>query len=297
MSKKIIPIVLLMISLTFSVVQAQPLRQESDHARKIADTMINRDDGRTLYRHVLLVTCRYALKQKKRSCTSRPIRKSIETLSIDVGDHLEDTIMLGIIDDPPSEKNMALLQKDYDEEGRESDQWMYFPALKKLKRIVSQSDNSPKTGSVFGSEIGYEDIEKMHLSNYLYSYEGREKIGNRTCDKIIAFPTESHAPKTSYSKEVFWIDSETKIPLKRDLYDKKGQLMKTFFCKNIIKRSGVWINTIRIVVNHISRCMSMEKITKMSVNIPIEAELVGLRALKDASYRESKMERIRNQAR
>lgn len=276
--------------------QAQPALNEPERAKQIADLMIDRDDGRSAYREVLLITCKYAMQGGRRSCTSRPITKRIETLTLDVGDDLEDTIGLAIINDPPSEKNMAFLQHDYDEEGRESDQWMYFPTLKKLKRIISQNENSPKTGSVFGSEISYEDIEKMHLSDYLYSHEGVETLDDRTCDRIAAFPTKSHAPKTSYGKEVFWIDRETHIPLKRELYDKGNGLVKTFFCRDIVRSGGAWMFKARIVVNHESRHMTLEKTSKLAVNIPLEEEMVGLRSVKDASYRESGLREIRTQA-
>jgi hypothetical protein len=53
---------------------------------------------------------------------------------------------------------------------------------------------------------------------------------------------------------------------------------------------------VRVVVNHKSGRMTMERTNKMAVNVPMENELVGLRSLNDASYRESKMNEIRNQA-
>lgn len=273
--------------------QAQPELNEPERAKNIARKMIDRDDGRTAYREILMLTCRYAMKGGSRNCVSRPIKKKIEALAIDVGQGLEDTISLGIIKDPPSEKNMAFLQHDYDAEGRESDQWMFFPAMKRLKRIISQNDGSPKTGSVFGSEISYEDIEKMHLSDYHYSHNGTELIDGRACDRIIAVPTRKQSRRTSYSREVFWIDQKTHIPLKRELYDKSGGLEKTFYCKNIVRKNGVWMFKARIVVNHKSRYMTLEKTIRMAVNIPMDRELTGLRSLKDVSYRESKMKPIR----
>ncbi len=295
MKRTLLLFALLFISIS-STLQAQPALKDPERASRIADGMIDRDDGLSAYREVVLITCKYAMKGGTRSCTSRPITKQIETLTLDVGEDLEDTIGLAIINDPPSEKNMAFLQHDYDQQGKESDQWMYFPALKKLKRIISQDENSPKTGSVFGSEISYEDVEKMHLSDYDYSYEGTEELDGRTCDRILAIPTELHAPKTSYGREVFWIDRETHILLKRELYNRRNALVKTFFCRDIAKHDGVWMFKARIVVNHETRRMTLEKTNKIAVNIPLEDELVGLRSVKDASYRESKMRQIRKQA-
>lgn len=278
-----------------STAKAQPVLNQPDLARKIADRHINRDDGTTLYRRVVLMSCRFS-GQKVRRCQSRPVKKEIESLSVDVGEHLEDTTILGIINAPPSEKNMAFLQKDYDRQGKPSDQWMYFPALKKLKRIVSQSDSSPKTGSLFGSEIAYEDNEKRHLSNYRYSYEGAGKTDERPCDIITAYPARFHQPRTSYSKEVFWVDRESSIALKVEFYDRQGRLNKTFYRKEIVKIKEVWIHKVLIVVNHLSGRMTMEKTIKTAVNIPVEKALIEHRALRDATFREPRMKRIRARA-
>lgn len=297
MNPKGIYFILTLLCLSVGPSSAPAHAHESEKARQIVGAMIDRNDGRTVYNQVQLITCAYVNKNGKRTCSSRPVKKRIETISIDVGKNLEDTISLGIINDPPSEKNMAFLQKDYDQEGRESDQWLYFPALKKLKRIVSQNENSPRTGSVFGSEIAYEDVEKMHLSSYSYTYDGTEEVDKRLCDKITASPTVKHAPKTSYSKEVLWIDRETKIPLKRELYNKGGVLVKTFYCKNLAEINGAWIYKARIVVNHKTRHMTLEKMTASAVNMPVDEELVGLRALKDVSFRESNLRNIRKLAR
>lgn len=289
-------ILLLILSIISTNSQAQSSLNESEKARELVRVMRNRDDGKTRYSEMWLITCRFSIRNGKRTASSNPIRKNIETISIDVGDNLENTFSLGIINNPPSEKNMAFLQKDYDQEGKESDQWMYFPALKKLKRIVSPGNNRPKDGSVFGTEIAYEDIEKLHLSNYKFSFEGEEKVDNYNCDKIIAYPTDTYSRKTSYSKVIFWIDKKTKIPIKRELYDKPGKLIKTFYSKNIQQIDNVWISKIRITVNHQNKYMTMEKAVKLAVNIPIEENLVSLRAVKDFSYRESILNAIRIQA-
>ncbi len=271
--------------------------KDPERARQIAILNLDRDDGHTLYRQVVLVTCRYAAGTGRHVCQSRPVKKEIENVIVDINDDKVDEISLGIITAPPSEKNMAFLQQDFHEPGRESDQWMYFPAMKKLKRIISQSDGSPKTGSVFGSEIAYEDAEKQHAVNYDYSYEGTETVDTRVCDKIIALPKKAHQPKTSYSKEVVWIDRESRIALKKEVYSRQGTLAKTFFRKDIVKTDGVWIDKVLIVVNHQSRTMSMEKTIRLAVNIPLDPEIVTNRALNDVSFRESIMRTVRHKAR
>ena len=46
------------------------------------------------------------------------------------------------------------------------DQWLYLPALKRVKRI--SSDN--KTGSFVGSEFAYEDLSSQEIEKYTYKW-------------------------------------------------------------------------------------------------------------------------------
>ena len=111
-------------------------------------------------------------------------------------------------------------------------------------------------------------------------------MDSRICDRIIAFPTPLFQPRTSYTKEILWIDRESKLALRRDLYGLQGNLVKTFFNKSVLKTGGVWVNKMMVVINHESRIMSMEKVDDIKVNIPIDPQIVTHRALEDISFRE-----------
>ncbi len=274
---------------------AQTLKEEAK-ARGIAKRMIDRDDGWSEYSNILLLSCYYKETGGGKRCSSSPRKKSFETIRKDTGSKGKDTLGLSVINRPPSEKNVAFLQRDYDREGKESDQWIYLPALKKLKRIVSESSGSPKTGSFFGSELSYEDLEKVHLSDYRYSYEGASQIDGRDAHIITSYPSPRRAPRTSYGKVITWVDTATYLPLKSDLYNRQGKLVKTIFIKNIVRSKGVWIAKQTIVVNYGNRRMSMMKINKFAVNIRIPEELFRSRALKDVSFREKKMNAVRSSA-
>jgi hypothetical protein len=267
--------------------------KEPDKAGKIAKAMIYRNDGETAYQKITLVTCRFADEGGKRKCVSRPVKKSIENIIMDLGENKRDTVGLGTILEPPSEKNMAFLQKDYDDKNREADQWMYFPAMKKLKRIVSQSPNSPKTGSVFGSEISYEDSERMQLNDYAWSYEGEDRVNGRACDVIMAYPTPARFPKTSYGYRKIWVDRESGFALKMEYYGKSKALEKTFYAKKIEKISGAWLARMEIMVNHKSGRMSMIRIDAAALNVEIDPALFDQRALEDASFREPALKQLR----
>ena len=46
------------------------------------------------------------------------------------------------------------------------DQWLYLPALKRVKRI--SSDN--RSGAFVGSEFAYEDLSSQEIEKYTYKW-------------------------------------------------------------------------------------------------------------------------------
>jgi len=272
---------------------AQQLK-EPEKAKEIARKMIKRDDGKTSYNRTKVISCAFEEQNGKRKCSGQARTKSFESISKDVGPALEDTIGLSVIDDPADEKGSAFLQKDYEVPGKDTEQWMYLPALKKLKRIVAESSNAPKTGTLFGSEIAYEDIEKVRMSDYVYSFLGEEDVDGRPCYMLESFPTPSRAPKTSYGRGVLWVDKASNLAIKSDSYDRQNRLVKSFYSKDLDVVGGVAVAKQLIVVNHKNRRMSLMKLEKVKINVPIPESLFDTRAVQDSAFRESQMGGVRN---
>jgi len=293
MKYRVIQCSLLITLASVFVISAKPDLKQPVKARAFAKKMIDRDDGRSSYNKVLLISCNFSMKAKKRRCSSRPRKKSFESVSKDIGKGKKDTAGLSILIKPASEKGVAFLQKDYDDYNKDTDQWIYLPALKRLKRIVSQSSNSPKKGAFFGSELAYEDMEKIHLNDYYYSYIGDEKIEGRDSWVLEMFPTRKRAPKTSYRKSKTWIDKVSYISLKTEFYNKKSQLAKTMFNRNLTKVKGIWFARQIIIVNHKNHRMSAMQYKSIAVNIPVPESLLKTRSITDAAFRAVKMKAIR----
>jgi hypothetical protein len=271
---------------------AQNLK-EPQKAQEIARKMIKRDDGRTSYNRTKVISCAFEAVGEKRKCRGQARTKSFESINKDIGAGLQDTIGLSVIDNPADEKGTAFLQKDYEVPGKDTEQWMYLPALRKLKRIVAERSNAPKTGTLFGSEIAYEDIEKVRLSDYVYSYLGDEVVDGRDCYKLESFPTKQRAPKSSYGRGVLWVDKATYIAIKSDSYDRQNRLVKTFYSKDIQQIGGVYVAKQLIVVNHKNRRMSLMKLEQVKMNVAIPESLFDTRAVQDSAFRESQMRGVR----
>jgi hypothetical protein len=103
---------------------------------------------------------------------------------------------------------------------KSDDQWLYLPALRRVKRI--SSDN--KSGPFMGSEFAYEDISSQEVEKYTYKYIKSEKINGADGHVIERYPVDSNS---GYTKQVVWVDSKEYRLQKIDFYDRKGSLLKT----------------------------------------------------------------------
>lgn len=100
------------------------------------------------------------------------------------------------------------------------DQWLFLPALKRVKRISSAN----KSGPFMGSEFAYEDLASQEVNKYEYEWLRDEACGEMACFVIARAPIYENS---GYTRQVVWVDSEEYRPMKIDFYDRKESLLKT----------------------------------------------------------------------
>ena len=125
---------------------------------------------------------------------------------------------LVIFDEPRDVKGTALLS--FSHKVGDDDQWLYLPALKRVKRIASRN----KSGPFMGSEFAYEDISSQEVEKYTYKYIGDEEFEGKQTFIIERDPVD---PNSGYTRQRVWVDQERYITLKIDYYDRKNDLLKT----------------------------------------------------------------------
>jgi outer membrane lipoprotein-sorting protein len=123
-----------------------------------------------------------------------------------------------IFENPGAIKGTAFLS--FTHKADDDDQWLYLPALKRVKRIAS----STKSGPFMGSEFAYEDISSQEVEKYSYSYIGEESFDDRNHFVVERDPAD---PKSGYSRQVAWIDTEQYRVWKVEYFDRGGALLKT----------------------------------------------------------------------
>lgn len=204
---KLKPLVsLLIISATFSVSGFAQTPEEK--GLQIAIEADKRDVGfgDTKSNMTMILKNQYG-EETKRNMHSKTLEK------LDDGDK-----SLIVFDSPQDVKGTAFLS--FTHQVGTDDQWLFLPALKRVKRISS----SNKSGPFMGSEFAYEDISSQEIEKYTYKYLKDETFDGREHFVIERDPVD---PKSGYSKQVVWLDKDEYRAWKIDYFDRKGDLLKT----------------------------------------------------------------------
>lgn len=157
-------------------------------------------------------TLEMVLRNRHGETSSRKLR--IKTLEVD-GDGDKN---LTVFDSPRDVKGTALLNHTHST--RPDDQWLYLPALKRIKRISS----SNKSGPFVGSEFSYEDMTSQEVDKYSYKYLRDENLNGKDCFVIERYPAYKHS---GYTRQIAWLDKTMYQPRRIEFYDRKNSLLKT----------------------------------------------------------------------
>jgi len=257
--------------------------------RAIMRRVFDRDDGATEVSRIKLSTCLIARKGQSLVCRSAPRVKVMDMVRKDYGPNEKDHRTVTVIIDPPGEKGISFLQYDYEQRDRETDQWLYLSALRKVKRIVSGNENEPKSGSFFGSELSYEDMEKRHLDDYTYTVLGQERYADRPCWVIETTPTKERAGKSNYAKSLDWIDQERYLVLKSVLFDRKGKKAKRIYFGKITRIQDILVPMRIVILNIKTARRTVMTVERTALNVAVEDGFLTQRTLTDGAFRESRL--------
>jgi len=166
----------------------------------------------------------------------KTIRKmESKTLEVD-GDGDKSLILFKWPTDVKGTKMLTWSHKNSDD-----DQWLYLPAMRRVKRISSRN----KSGAFMGSEFSYEDLGSQEVEKFTYNYLKDEKIKSRDTWVIERFPIDK---KSGYLKQVLWVDKEYNNPIKIKYFDRKGELLKLAEFGEYKKLKGIWrVNQIHML--------------------------------------------------
>ena len=113
------------------------------------------------------------------------------------------------------------------------DQWLYLPALKRVKRISSGN----KSGPFVGSEFAFEDFTAIELNKFDYRYLRSEQCSELQCEVLERLPRYENS---GYTRQLAWVDT-TDFQIRRvEFYDRRGDLLKVLELDDYRNYSGIW---------------------------------------------------------
>ena len=122
---------------------------------------------------------------------------------------------------PADVKGVGLLTYDYKD--KDDDLWIYMPALRKTRRIVS----TEKAKNFMGSEFTYSDMTPPSLDDFTFNHLGEETVKDVLCYKIEWIPQdEDIAEENGFSKRITFIGKQDFVIRKSIYYDLDGELLK-----------------------------------------------------------------------
>jgi len=160
--------------------------------------------------------------------------RRLRMLRINLGEQGEQRYLV-VFDSPADVRGLGFLVWKYPK--REDDRWLYFPALKVVKRVAADD----KRSSFVGSDFTYEDISGRDLEEETHAFVREEKIDDRQVYVIESKPKQV----TTYSRRVSWIDIERWLPLKEEYFDTRDSLARIFKAEKIESIDGQWTVTSR----------------------------------------------------
>lgn len=182
---------------------------------------------------------------------------------------------LSVFDEPADVKGTASLT--WAHSNKPDEQWLYLPALKRVKRISSKN----KSGPFMGSEFAFEDIGSQEVDKYTYKFVGEETVDGIDAFVIDRTPVDKNS---GYTRQTVWIDKARYIVLKVDYYDRKKALLKTLVASEFNQYLDQYWRPHRMeMTNH----QSGKSTTLTFENYAFKT------GLKDADFRKNALKRLR----
>ena len=151
---------------------------------------------------------------------------------------------------PKNVKDTAFLTWDYPNANKDDDQWLYLPAMRKVRRI-SASDR----GDYFlGTDLTYEDIKletRVSIEDYKRKTIGEDEVDGHHCLIVEATPVNKPTAKElGYSQVEQCVDDKIWMVRRSKMWDLRGNPLKTVHIKDVRQVQGIWTQHQIAVENH-----------------------------------------------
>lgn len=156
------------------------------------------------------------------------------------------------------------------------DQWLYLPALDRVRRIASDR----KGGRFVGSDLYFEDLQERKPDKDKHRLLGKETVAGTLCDVLESVPVD---PANSvYLRRVIWVDPQTLVVLQVDYFEKnESRASKRWTALQRRKVQNIWTVTESVMVDLDTGHETRMLVQKIIYDRKLPAKLFSSRALAD----------------
>lgn len=175
-----------------------------------------------------------------RNARGKEVSRDLKITSLEVAD--DGDKVLTVFNSPGDIKGTAFLSFSHPVVADE--QWIYLPALKRVKRIATKN----KSGPFVGSEFAFEDMTSFEVEKYTYQY-----LRDDTHEGIDVYVVEQTPiyEFSGYTKQEVYVDKEHYRVHRVDYFDRKGELLKTLTAEDHqLYKDKYWRPMVSYMENH-----------------------------------------------
>jgi len=209
----------LILSFMLTILMIQPLSAEIT-GKKIMEDVYNKPTGDDMQGELTMT-----LTNKQGETRVRTLKQYIK-----YGDKMDKKIMF--FQSPADVRGTSFMNWSY-ADGRDDDQWIYLPALKRTKRISSDG----RSDNFMGSDFTYDDLGDRHPDEDTHTLLREETLEGKACWVVESIPKEEDY---MYSKTITWVMKDNYLGLRREFYDEDGDLLKILTIKKYDLIDGFW---------------------------------------------------------
>ena len=162
-----------------------------------------------------------------------------------------------------------------EKQGYETDQFLYFPALRRTRRIVS----SQKSHRFVNTDFTYEDMERHPVENYLYKLKGEKIVGNLECHILETRPKDNVT--SQYSLIISIITKKSFVPIFAEYFDQKGNKIKRYKVLKLELKQNIWTETTVSMEDLRKKHKTYIKIQNIEYNTNITSDQISKSALEN----------------
>lgn len=110
------------------------------------------------------------------------------------------------------------------------DMWIYLPALKKVRRLVTAN----KRDSYVGTDFSYGDMIGHKVGDWKHRLLRDEIVEGQGCHVIESRPENANVQSESgYSRRVSWVRKDNFVLIRSEAYDESDQLLKVYQAEDV----------------------------------------------------------------